>query len=310
MFDLSWGCPVVVRQALIETLGDFEQSYRPLNSMGYTPHLGNPKLIEQLKDLAKRQSGHRPKHLMVTCGATGAINAALYALKDHRIDFVFTNKRYYPIYPSIIYMADMAMINLIGSNRSISLIDSPSAPEGLIHPFDSVDVWDAAYASKTYTKGFSHVPKKYRIMCGSLSKTLGLSGLRLGWASTDDNDLAKSMANYVTASYIGLSSASMDIAGEVLRSLDQEAFETRSEGYLDSNREEAQKLLTKFGQGSVPERGMFAILELGKAERKALEKANIMWQPGSTWGEDDSWARLSLGQTREVVRSAVKAALK
>ena len=50
--------------------------------------------------------------------------------------------------------------------------------------------------------------------------------------------------------------------------------------------------------------------KLGKAERKALTKANIKWQPGNTWGEDDNWARLSLGQTREIVRAAVRATLK
>jgi hypothetical protein len=55
---------------------------------------------------------------------------------------------------------------------------------------------------------------------------------------------------------------------------------------------------------------MFAILQLGKAEIRALEKAGVVWQPGTSWGEDDSWARLSLGQDRKLTRAAVKAVLK
>ena len=318
--DLSWGDPIVVRQALVKALGRTSTLFAsPLSEMAYPPHLGSPDLIDQLKTLAERQSGDRPKHLTVTCGATGAIHAALYALKTVGTEWVITDKRYYPMYPRIIAMADMAIMDKErgeGLKKShytehsfITLATSPSAPEGLVCPFESVDIWDSAYASKTYSRG-GHVPKKWRIMCGSLSKTLGLSGLRLGWVATNDDLLANSLSNYVTNSYIGLSSISQSIAKEVLDTLDLDKFESLSAGYLDGNREEVQKLLDRFGQGSVPTRGMFAILQLGKAERKALERANIKWQPGSTWGEDDSWARLSLGQTREVVRAAVRAALK
>ena len=320
-FKLDWGDPLIVRQALIETLGyDIPLIKQSLSDMGYPQHLGSPKLIELLKELAFRQSGHKPKHLMVTCGCTGAIHAALHSLKGKYVDWVVTDDRYYPIYSSIISVTtDMIMINrdrkanylkegLVEKNF-ISLIASPSAPDGFIYPFESVDIWDASYASRTYGIG-PQQPAKWKIMCGSLSKTLGLSGLRLGWVSTDDDHLAESLSDYVTASYIGLSSASQSIAEEVLYDLGLSRFEKRSAAYLDSNREEAQKLLNRFGQGSVPTRGMFCTLELGKIERKALERANIKWLSGSAWGEDDSWARLSLGQTREIVRSAVKAALK
>ena len=321
-YDLSWGDPEVTRQALVETLGrNFPLSPSPLKTMGYTPHLGNPKLIEQLKDLALRQSAHRPKHLLITCGATGAINAALHALKETRTDWVVTNDHFFPIYPKMIGMTDMIMINrskkeyLCNSSNGcqernfISLVDSPSNPEGLVFPFESVDIWDSAYASRTYSSG-GHVPIKWRVMCGSLSKTSGLSGLRIGWVSTDDDTLANSLSNYVTAAYIGLPSPSMAIAEEILDRLDLDTFEKVSAGYLDDNRRQIQKILTKFGQKDVPSRGMFALLELGKAERRALERANVKWQLGSTCGFSDDFARISLGKSREITRAAVKAVLK
>ena len=324
-YNLGWGDPVVVRQALTEVLEPDAFTYAKVHlaTMGYPPHDGNVKLIEQLKELACRQSGGRkPKHLFVTCGATGAINAALYALKTIRTDWVVTDKRYYPIFPSLIGLSDMIMIdrdkaNFLSNSSNgcvranfIELVVSPSAPEGLVFPFHTADIWDAAYASRTYSSKMGHVPEKYRVMCGSLSKTLGLSGLRLGWVSTDEDELANSLRVYTTASYAGISSISMAIAEQVLQDLNLYGFENLSAMYLNDNREQVQKVLTKFGQSDVPTRGMFAILQLGKPERKALTKANVKWQPGSSWGEDDNWARLSLGQSRETVRAAVKAILK
>ena len=320
VYDLSWGDPRVIRQALQKTLGyNFAGSSVLIESLGYTPHLGEPALIRICKNLAERISGHRPKHLVLTCGATGAVHAALHALKEPWTDYVVTNRRYFPIYPSIITTSDLIHIDYAKRDKLarngapersfISLVDSPSNPEGIVDIFDSVDIFDAAYASKTYTHT-NAAPASYKVMCGSLAKITGLSGLRLGWASTDNDEIAESMNRFVISSYVGLSKLSMDFAIEILEVLELDEFEVLSAKYLDDNREQVQKMLYRFGQGQVPARGMFAIIQLGKAEKKALERANVKWQPGTSWGEDESWARLSLGQSREIIKAAVKAVLK
>jgi aspartate/methionine/tyrosine aminotransferase len=320
ILDLSWGCPVVVRQALQKTLGRTTPLVsRVFNGMGYTPHNGSPKLIAQLKNQTKRQTGWDPKFIYITHGATGGVNAALYALKDYNVDYVVTNRRYFPFYRGMIQVSGLIQIDRLEKNKYlgfgvpensfIELVDCPSNPEGIVNPFIDADIFDGAYCSLPYNVG-KIVPRKWKIYVGSLSKTLGLSGLRIGWVATDDEEVARDLERFIAASYIGLSTLSMDVAEEVLNTLDQDQFETKAASYLDSNREEMQKIQTKFGQGEVPVRGMFTILQLGKVERKALEKANIKWQIGSTWGEDDTWARLSLGQTRELTKAAVKATLK
>lgn len=321
-YNLGWGCPHIVRQALIDILGRNFPMNTPFYEMSYPEHHGDPVLVEQLKDLALRQSGKRPKHLFVTNGATAAINASLYTLKTDYTDWVVTGKRYFPLYPKIINLTEMSRVDKswkedhmrpemgLLEHNFINLVDSPSAPEGLVSPFEGADIWDAAYVSRTYGGNSGNAPLSWKIMCGSASKTLGLSGLRIGWAATDSDVIAEKLSDWVSANYAGLSVLSMKTASHVLHTLDLDKFEAKSYDYINDNRDEVQKILTKFGQGSVPCRGMFAILQLGKTEKKAFEKANIIWQPGPSWGETEDWARLSLGQTRELTREAVKAVLK
>src|ERR1035437_6489555 len=160
-----------------------------------------------------------PKHVTLTCGATGAIHAALYALKDRWEEYVVVGKRYFPFYPNIIGMSGMAMINrdehkrLLGpiftDKNFLTLTDSPNNPDGLVYPFENVDIWDGAYAGQQYTDR-ACVPQGYRIFCGSLAKTLGLGGIRLGWAATDDDALAHSLDNHAIYSYCGLPWPSID----------------------------------------------------------------------------------------------------
>jgi aspartate/methionine/tyrosine aminotransferase len=321
-FNLSWGEPEVVRQALIETLGRFVFSSESIDSLIYPPHLGNPVLIEQLKTLAERHSGIKHKYLIVTCGGTGAINAALYALKTEKTHWVVTNKRYFPFYPKIIKCHGLTQIDKTVSealqnpqngckeDNFIFLQDSPSNPDGAVSCFYDEDIWDAAYASHTYNHRPEISPVSWKIMVGSLSKTLGLPGLRLGFACTDNKELYDKMSEYVTAQTMGLSKMSMDLAETILDNLNQDLFEEKSRNYLDQNREEVQKVLSRFGQGEIPVRGMFVTVQLGKAERRALERAKVKWQPGSTWGENDDWARLSLGASRETIKAAVRGILR
>jgi len=318
-FDLGWGDTPVVRQALVETLDGMEYAVErsELSDMGYPPHAGMPALVELCKDLAKRQSGRRPEHLYITCGATGAINAALYAMDS--AEYVECHTRYFPFYPKIIDLAGKQMVDQAERNRMvkagaeshrfITLVDSPSNPEGLIYPNSVAHVWDAAYAGTHYGgKGAS--PVSWGIMCGSLSKTLGINGCRLGWAATDRLYESARLGAYVTASSSGMSVDSQLTAIGVLKRLDIDRFESRAKGYIDDNRAQAQRVLDKFGQGDAPARGMYFLVQLGKSERRALERARVKWQPGPSWGADDSWARLSLGQKRETVLAAVNAIIK
>jgi aspartate/methionine/tyrosine aminotransferase len=315
-YDLRWGDPVVTRQALVETLPtnyghDGLARGLCLEDLGYPDHLGRPELVEALKSLAERQSGRRPRHLVVTCGATGALCSALWALGRPGGDVV-TGARYFPFYPQLIESVGMVRADAGGpgcSQSHVWLIDSPSNPEGLTFPGAVADVWDAAYGSAAYGGGPGLAPR-WRAMCGSLSKTLGLPGLRLGWAATDEDGVALLIGRHAAASTLGLPLQAQATALGVLRALDMDAFEARAKGFLDDNRAEAQRLLDRFGQGPCPVRGMFFLVRLGRAEKRALERAGVEWQCGSTWGEDRSWARLSLGQDRELTRAAIRAALR
>src|ERR1035437_8060253 len=108
--DMAWGDPVVIRQALVETLGiSFPFQSRSIEGLSYPPRLCTEKLIGQLKSITFIQTGISPKHVTLTCGATGAIHAALYALRDRWEEYVVVGKRYFPFYPNIIGMSGMAV---------------------------------------------------------------------------------------------------------------------------------------------------------------------------------------------------------
>ena len=317
-FQFAWGDPVCVRQALKEMLRNDPLLHSPhlelIRDGGYPVHEGNPRLIELLKNLALRQSGLRPKHLFVTNGATGGLNSALSVIKDKE-EFCITHGTYFPFYPAIISQtgfvhgdeSDMEHIesSYYSHKNHVTLIDSPNNPLGHLW-YESVDIFDSAYGAYHYRKG-SVVPQSWRIMVGSLGKTLGIPGIRIGWVSTNDDDLGIMLARYVTASYAGLPIQSQDTAiwylGQLHDKMDE--FEKLAGNYIDDNRNEFQKVMDHFEQSSVPERGMFCVLEIGDKERRVLESVGVKWQCGTTWGRDKNWARLSLGQNRELTREVV-----
>jgi aspartate/methionine/tyrosine aminotransferase len=314
--NFAWGDTIVVRQALVDSLPNgfsFISPQQNLLGMGYPPHEGDPELIELLKDLASVQMGSRPRYLFVTNGATGALNASLSVLKGSA-DYGVFGDTYFPFYPGIVSSHGLIGISYdkmndfmhSGVTRQgfVVIADSPSNPEGVVRRGEA-DIWDAAYASHKYGGGKWCQPLFWQVMCGSLSKTLGLNGIRLGWVATDKAHIAEALKLAVTNQYCGISQLQQELAKSILKVLDRHSFEIKAKSYIDDNREEWAKVAQKFGQQS-GNTGMFQILRLAQAEERALNKAGVIWQPGDSWGRDRSWARISLGQDRALTRNAVK----
>jgi hypothetical protein len=103
MYNLGWGDPVVVREALFTcynrtvNMNDSQFSYACMN------HTSEIELNKLVKTLSKQLFNQKYEHIVLTCGATQAINASLAYYKEvKKMTNVKTLKTYFPLYPSII----------------------------------------------------------------------------------------------------------------------------------------------------------------------------------------------------------------
>src|SRR5579864_8071227 len=112
-FDLAWGNAVVVRSAFLKGLPN-KTVFFGLNdeNLSYTPHNGDPRLIEITRKVIERQVGSAYRHILLTNGATGAVTITLraYAQKLYRV-VITRQPPFFPIYPSMIEAAGMRQIH-------------------------------------------------------------------------------------------------------------------------------------------------------------------------------------------------------
>jgi aspartate/methionine/tyrosine aminotransferase len=157
------------------------------------------------------------------------------------------------------------------------VIDSPNNPWGhnIVNEKlnKSTIIWDSVYASKIFVNGALVAPD-HDIMIGSFSKMLGLSGLRIGWIGTNDDFLAMKLQNVALTSYCGLSTASLEIANNIVSTIDLDGFEKVAKINLDYSRDRFNRLKNIFNLDA-PVSGMFYMGILDKTNKKILQKANV-----------------------------------
>jgi aspartate/methionine/tyrosine aminotransferase len=290
------------------------------NNCGYPAHEGNPKLVELVQKLIINLTGQNYQYIIITNGATHALNAFLFAAKTSNTVKVNIPERYFGFYPGIIKNAGLTHVktdDLVPNYNELSIIDSPSNPEGLIRDVSlggGRSVWDAAYYTPTYCGNNKNIMPKVNIvheaMVGSFSKLTGLCGLRLGWLAINYDPIIYQKAHdYVTYSLCGANWASQEIAIHILDKVDLNAFYVDSRAVLDFNKEELSKLNIIFGNQKIPKYGMFALWEIDSKLKKLLNKANVETTDGSFCGDDRESVRINLGHTNEATKMMVKAVL-
>ena len=310
MFSFGWGNPICVKEALIKQFPFFESV--DLNKMNYPLHEGNYELISKVRELISLTVGKQYEHVLITNGATQGLVTALNSIKTthYGADTVSTNPVYFSFYPGIIDSQGLHHLTQSFCG-DIIIVDSPSNPTGLILPysFSEPTIWDSAYHSRTYgTTSLTEGPR-HDILVGSLSKLLGLPGLRVGWAATDSDRYYKNMLSNTTYTLCGVSAASQNLALDVVKKLDFDTFFIDSKRAVDYNKEEFLRLKPIFGQ-ELPEYGMFAFWQIDKSLKKLLSDSNVAYTCGSTVGKDEGWARLSLGQNNLLTKQMIDTVLK
>lgn len=320
MIDLAWGNSVAVRDAFIKSYNGafvlFDTT--SLSEFNYPPYIGDPVIIDITRQVIKRQLGLEYKHVFLVNGATGGCVLALRAYAQQGFEQCVTrNAPWYGRYPSMIkasgmqYHIDQSFWQSKG--ETVALIDLPSNPLGMMDSIAERDIsviLDGVYLNKVYMPPTQVKAIDHDVLVGSYSKLLGLNGIRLGWIATNLDLMADRLSELIRSEYCGLSTASQYMLKTVLKDLNWDLFEATARYKMDMNREEWSILEMYFGDVKVTDVGMFYYAPMDKACQKLLTKAGVTWTPGSQMGTDDSFGRINLGQSNELVQKAVKAILK
>jgi aspartate/methionine/tyrosine aminotransferase len=312
-WDMGWGNPYFLIDILSSLyVGGVHPS---VHDMTYGPYEGNEKLIEQTHEVILKTTGQKYKHILITNGASGAINLILRRFKAKGGERVYTTQYGYPSYDSFIERAGLERVRdlslcpiqiAINDNANIRLIDSPENPMGTQYVIGNsgVDIWDGVYNSPIYTKWMRMIPG-HRFMVGSYSKLLGVAGARIGFIATNDPLAYEDLKIECKAEYTGVSKPSQSMISDILHSIDLEDFMNLGNRSLCCNREEFAKIEYLFDGQAVNEVGMFYCVKADPKAVKTLDKVGIGYVR-----LDDETIRLSMGQTRFVVTNAIKDILK
>ena len=224
VFDFSLGNPNV------EPPEDFKKELRNTagliipNKHGYMPHAGYQKTRQAIAEKINKKSGLKlnSDHVIMSCGAAGALNVIFKSLLDPE-DEVIVPTPYFVEYPFYVdnyrgivkfaktnadFSLDIkAIAAAISDNTKVILINSPNNPTGKVYSQQNIDdlaqlltekgkdlnktiylVSDEPYVEIVYDGiAVPSILKAYKnsIVAYSYSKTLSLPGERIGYIAVN-----------------------------------------------------------------------------------------------------------------------------
>ena len=313
-FNYGWGNPYFLME-ILDRIYWPSPSINTIKDMIYGPYEGMPELIKETHQVINQLTGQSYKHILITNGASNAINCVLRHFKSRGGTTVHTSKYGYPSYEEMIKRAGLERIRNLNNvpanivyamSRNVRLIDSPSNPMGdhFTGGDPSCDIWDSVYHNKIYTNNTAIQPQ-HNIHIGSYSKLLGVAGARVGYIATNDLLLYEALVQESRNDLTGPSRPSQKFILDILDKVDLDVFMKLGNIDLCHNKEEFLKLEYLFDGQPVNEIGMFYS---PKADVKAVE---ILDKAGVEYVRLDSETiRLSMGQTKEITKNGIKAILK
>ncbi len=309
---------------------------------GYTSSIGIPALRAAAADRVTARSGRSTSEddVVVTHGAMHGLAMAFQALLgpgDEVLlpDPMFPNwamaavaaggvVRTYPTRPEHGYVPVAAEVEAAITPRTRAIVVcSPNNPTGAVYPAGVLqglvelarrhDLWllsDECYEAITFGVPFVS-PAAFDedgrvIVFGSVSKTYGLTGWRIGWVATPDADVREvlghlSEATVACPSAVGQAGALAALTGP------QESVAAAVASY-QSRRDDATALLEASGIGfSAPQGAFYLMVDVEEPDTEAfalrlLERRHVAVAPGSTFGlQAAGRVRISLASARPVL---------
>lgn len=307
--NFSWGNPIAVKDAFA-SLGVFSQivEIKPYQHE-YISHDPQKGILEDILKEYLLQTMGKKYHLMITPGGLSGVTIATDVLSADGRDVEYDSLHF-----SFYQNALRGTPSDFPSTGKVFVTASPSNPEGTIRnwrtPIGADIILDMAYGTLVYSK-VPYIFPEHTIAVGSLGKTLGLPGLRLGWIATEDYSLLEKCWQHMLYKTIGYSSASYQMALALAPNNHFLTSATRLAGScIDNNREEFQRLEFMTEERSVPENGMFWWTYPSKKMISYFEEIGLIWTPGEICGGSPGWIRLNLAHNRETTKAVVDLILK
>lgn len=318
--DVSVGEPYVVREKLFEVfdcsvyeLPKEDHMYEYPSPTGYKP------LVKLLED--KHQAP-----VIITNGAKQGLAATFYALHKLKYDRVAMRLPYWALIPPLSAMHGVESVfqdPFIKSNDPHLLL-APNNPDGFCHTTQELkelsDIYkdigvplihDAAYYTPTYLPG-NHTPVQVGdVQIYSLSKSLGLSGLRVGYVVCPNVEYYKLIQQYVEAVTVGVSIVSQMFLQDLLHRMHGyptlvQAFEGRASMALAEARQIIKQVSPEILEvnpdiENIP--GMFGWFKVGPKADFIKSKVNFI--DGALFGVP-GMVRMNLAFNKETMEDIVK----
>lgn len=332
--DLCPGDAVVLRQALLKHFDLPELKFEEGQYCSSTKHLNHYTRCKKLLGyhnpsgfyhLTKFLEDKHKAPVIITNGAKQALSAVFYALTKSGIKDLGYRC---PVWNLIPPLAKLHGLNCSPDRYEAFLAVMPNNPDGYTYPLerakDMADgykdmkapfIHDAAYYTPVYLDDKYEYGPIGDVQIFSISKMLGLSSLRIGYAVFHDTTLYKSVQEYIEMTTVGVSAYSQAILLELFKAMQMDPDKERR--FIIEARDALYraKFIAKTIRKDIIDLpnelehtiGMFAFGKLLK--RDAFEKAKIRVSPGTDCapsGRFNDYVRLNLAVDFKTLIEAIE----
>jgi aspartate/methionine/tyrosine aminotransferase len=313
VIDTSVGEPYVIREKLFEV---FDMKDWKLPTIDHLWEYVNPQGYKPLIDLLEWKHN---APVVVTNGAKNALGATFYALKKMGKATIGMRSPYWALLPQLINIHGLEWTAAElgdGAHYDSYLCLSPNNPDGSLFSSEEIRkctvplIHDGAYHTHSYLPQGTPLPVIGDVQIYSLSKMLGLSSLRIGYAVCPNPEFYRLIKEYMEAMTVGVSLPSQIFAYELMNQMRGyptlvEKFENNAFSAL----QEAKQLIKTVDPEvlEVPANfeenpGMFLWAKKGAA--CDLDKAKINAIDGKHFGVP-GFVRMNLAFSKEKVQEIV-----
>jgi len=320
--DLAVGEARIVRDALFTTL-DLYRSQNQLNidlysnnKCEYQQPTGYPPLVKFLEN--KYQAP-----VVICNGAKNCLGAVFYALNKLGKKKLGLSSPYWCLLPPIIQAHNLEQVS-DQSDYNAYLAVLPRNPDGYMitaeqakhlaywhKDLDIPFILDEVYNSPIYFPKYEGFGSLGDVQIYSISKGLGLSGLRVGIAVCNNPEFYHLIQEYIEMMTVGVSTISQSIVLELLTDLEQketyDVFIQRCQEGLIENKtiiKSIRKDILDVPEDIVDVPGMFLWSKCLRPD--VFEKAKVNVADGKHFGGQDGYIRMNLAVEKEVLIEVVK----